>query len=227
MAQLESLMRRTSSSTRATSILDRAIPDLRDGLKPVQRRILHTLFAMHDGRLPQGGNVIGETMKLHPHGDASIGDALVVLANKDYFIERQGNFGSVLTGPSRRRAPLHRVPPHAARARDPLQRAPHRVRRQLRRAQPRAGLPAREAAGDADARHRGHRGGDGDPHPAPQPGGALGGADRPARGRGRSSCLPDFPQGGLMDVSRRLRRRPRQGRGARARSKVPGTRSTW
>jgi topoisomerase-4 subunit A len=79
-------------------VLDRAIPDVRDGLKPVQRRILHTLFSMSDGRFHKVANVIGETMKLHPHGDASIGDALVVLANKDYFIERQGNFGNLHTG---------------------------------------------------------------------------------------------------------------------------------
>ncbi len=79
-------------------IVDRAIPDLRDGCKPVQRRILHTLSEMDDGRFHKVANVIGETMKLHPHGDASIGDALVVLANKDYFIERQGNFGNVITG---------------------------------------------------------------------------------------------------------------------------------
>jgi topoisomerase-4 subunit A len=64
----------------------------------VQRRILSTLFAVHDGRYHKGANVIGETMKLHPHGDASIGDALVVLANKEFFIDRQGNFGSPLTG---------------------------------------------------------------------------------------------------------------------------------
>ncbi len=80
------------------SILDRAIPDLRDGCKPVQRRILHTLFEMNDGHFHKVANVIGETMKLHPHGDASIGDALVVLANKEYFIERQGNFGNPITG---------------------------------------------------------------------------------------------------------------------------------
>lgn len=80
------------------SILDRAIPELRDGLKPVQRRILHTLFEVHDGRFHKVAGVVGDTMKLHPHGDASIGDALVVLANKGYFIERQGNFGNILTG---------------------------------------------------------------------------------------------------------------------------------
>jgi topoisomerase-4 subunit A len=98
VAQLEALMRRNFVDYASYAILDRAIPDLRDGLKPVQRRILSTLFAMHDGRYHKVANVIGETMKLHPHGDASIGDALVVLANKEFFIDRQGNFGSVFTG---------------------------------------------------------------------------------------------------------------------------------
>ncbi|MEZ4355112.1 MAG: DNA topoisomerase IV subunit A [Myxococcota bacterium] len=98
MTQLESLMKDHFVEYASYFILDRAIPDLRDGLKPVQRRILHTLFKMNDGRFHKVANVIGETMKLHPHGDASIGDALVVLANKEYFIERQGNFGNLLTG---------------------------------------------------------------------------------------------------------------------------------
>ncbi|MBW2696764.1 MAG: DNA topoisomerase IV subunit A [Deltaproteobacteria bacterium] len=98
MAQLESLMQQNFLEYSSYFVLDRAIPDLRDGLKPVQRRILHTLFSMSDGRFHKVANVIGETMKLHPHGDASIGDALVVLANKDYFIERQGNFGNLYTG---------------------------------------------------------------------------------------------------------------------------------
>lgn len=98
MSQLESLMKDHFVEYASYFILDRAIPDLRDGLKPVQRRILHTLFRMHDGRFHKVANVIGDTMKLHPHGDASIADALVVLANKDYFIERQGNFGNLLTG---------------------------------------------------------------------------------------------------------------------------------
>jgi len=95
---LEKLMRKNFIEYASYSILDRAIPDLRDGLKPVQRRILHTLFEINDGRFHKVASVIGETMKLHPHGDASIGDALVVLANKNFFIERQGNFGSILTG---------------------------------------------------------------------------------------------------------------------------------
>ena len=79
-------------------IKDRAIPHLADGLKPVQRRILHTLFDMHDGHFHKVANVVGACMKYHPHGDASIGPALVVLANKDLFIEKQGNFGNLLTG---------------------------------------------------------------------------------------------------------------------------------
>lgn len=98
MAQLEDLMHEHFVDYASYFILDRAIPDLRDGLKPVQRRLLHTLFTMEDGRYHKVANAIGETMKLHPHGDASIGDALVVLANKDYFIDEQGNFGNVLTG---------------------------------------------------------------------------------------------------------------------------------
>ena len=96
MAQLESLMQRNFLEYSSYFVLDRAIPDIRDGLKPVQRRILHTLFSVNDGRFHKVANVIGETMKLHPHGDASIGDALVVLANKDFFIEKQGNFGNLL-----------------------------------------------------------------------------------------------------------------------------------
>ncbi|MBN2049909.1 MAG: DNA topoisomerase IV subunit A [Spirochaetales bacterium] len=79
-------------------IKDRAIPDLDDGLKPVQRRILHTLFSVDDGKFHKVANIVGHTMQYHPHGDASIYSALVVLANKDLFIEKQGNFGSLLTG---------------------------------------------------------------------------------------------------------------------------------
>ncbi|MDR2149844.1 MAG: DNA topoisomerase IV subunit A [Spirochaetaceae bacterium] len=79
-------------------IKDRAIPDLEDGLKPVQRRILHSLFAMDDGKFHKVANVIGHCMQYHPHGDASIGGALVVLANKELFIDKQGNFGNIFTG---------------------------------------------------------------------------------------------------------------------------------
>ena len=79
-------------------IKDRAIPDIEDGLKPVQRRILHSLFEVDDGKFHKVANIVGHCMKYHPHGDASIYSALVVLANKDLFIEKQGNFGNILTG---------------------------------------------------------------------------------------------------------------------------------
>lgn len=81
-------------------ILERAVPTLGDGLKPVQRRILHALREMDDGRYHKVANVIGQTMKYHPHGDASIGDALVQLGQKDLLIDAQGNWGNVLTGDS-------------------------------------------------------------------------------------------------------------------------------
>ncbi len=112
MAQLETMMREHFVDYASYFILDRAIPDLRDGLKPVQRRILHTLFRMHDGRYHKVANVIGEAMKLHPHGDSSIGDALVVLANKGFFIDRQGNFGNLLTGHPAAAAPAGAVEDH-------------------------------------------------------------------------------------------------------------------
>lgn len=79
-------------------IRERAIPDVADGLKPVQRRILQTLHNMDDGRFHKVANVVGDCMKLHPHGDASIFAALVNLANKGFLIDRQGNFGNIFTG---------------------------------------------------------------------------------------------------------------------------------
>ncbi len=79
-------------------IRDRAIPNLVDGLKPVQRRILWALHLNDDGRFIKVANVVGDTMKFHPHGDAAIGDALVVLANKRYLLEGQGTFGNIFTG---------------------------------------------------------------------------------------------------------------------------------
>ena len=81
-------------------IRDRAIPDLDDGLKPVQRRILWSLHEKDDGRFIKVANIVGYCMQYHPHGDASIGEALVGLANKQYLIEGQGNFGNLLTGDS-------------------------------------------------------------------------------------------------------------------------------
>ncbi|MEO6992782.1 MAG: DNA gyrase/topoisomerase IV subunit A, partial [Lacunisphaera sp.] len=79
-------------------ILDRAVPHIDDGLKPVQRRILHTLWEMDDGRFHKVANVVGRTMALHPHGDASIGAALVAIGQRAFLIEPQGNYGNMLTG---------------------------------------------------------------------------------------------------------------------------------
>lgn len=79
-------------------ILERAVPHINDGLKPVQRRILHSLKEMDDGRYHKVANVIGNTMKYHPHGDASIGDAMVQLGQKELLLDTQGNWGNILTG---------------------------------------------------------------------------------------------------------------------------------
>lgn len=81
-------------------ILERAVPDSRDGLKPVQRRIMHAMKEMDDGRFHKVANIIGQTMQYHPHGDAAIGDALVNMGQKDLLIDTQGNWGDVRTGDS-------------------------------------------------------------------------------------------------------------------------------
>lgn len=81
-------------------ILERAVPYIEDGLKPVQRRILHSMYEMEDGRYNKVANIIGNTMKFHPHGDASIGDALVQIGQKDLLIDTQGNWGNIYTGDS-------------------------------------------------------------------------------------------------------------------------------
>ena len=81
-------------------ILERAVPHINDGLKPVQRRILHAMFKMDDGRYNKVANIIGYTMQYHPHGDASIGDALVQLGQKNLLIDTQGNWGNIFTGDS-------------------------------------------------------------------------------------------------------------------------------
>ncbi len=79
-------------------ILERAVPHIEDGLKPVQRRILHSMKELDDGRFNKVANIVGNTMQYHPHGDASIGDALVQLGQKDLLIDTQGNWGNILTG---------------------------------------------------------------------------------------------------------------------------------
>jgi len=81
-------------------ILERAVPEIRDGLKPVQKRILHAMKELDDGRYNKVANIIGHTMKYHPHGDAAIGDALVQLGQKDLLIDTQGNWGNIFTGDS-------------------------------------------------------------------------------------------------------------------------------
>ena len=81
-------------------ILERAVPHINDGLKPVQRRILHSMKRLDDGRYNKVANIVGHTMQFHPHGDASIGDALVQLGQKELLIDCQGNWGNILTGDS-------------------------------------------------------------------------------------------------------------------------------
>ena len=81
-------------------ILERAVPHIDDGLKPVQRRILHSMKTLDDGRFNKVANIVGNTMQYHPHGDASINDALVALGQKDLLVETQGNWGNILTGAS-------------------------------------------------------------------------------------------------------------------------------
>src|SRR5688572_15820199 len=81
-------------------ILERAVPAINDGLKPVQRRILHSMYELEDGRYNKVANVIGNTMKYHPHGDASIAEAMVQVGQKDLMFDCQGNWGNILTGDS-------------------------------------------------------------------------------------------------------------------------------
>lgn len=100
MAQVKELFDTNFIQYASYVIRDRAIPELIDGLKPVQRRILHTLLEVDDGRYHKVANVVGQCMKYHPHGDASIYTALVNLANKGLLIDRQGNFGNLFTGDS-------------------------------------------------------------------------------------------------------------------------------
>jgi topoisomerase IV subunit A len=98
MEDVKLLMRHHYLKYASYVILDRAIPNVYDGLKPVQRRILYTLWRMHDGKLHKVANVAGQTMAYHPHGDAPITEALVNLSNKGYLLDQQGNFGNMFTG---------------------------------------------------------------------------------------------------------------------------------
>ncbi len=98
MAYVQTLFEKNFLEYASYVIKDRAIPHIDDGLKPVQRRILHSLMEMDDGKFHKVANVVGHCMKYHPHGDASIYEALVVLANKGLFLDMQGNFGNIYTG---------------------------------------------------------------------------------------------------------------------------------
>lgn len=98
MAYAKDIFRENFLEYASYVIKDRAIPDIEDGLKPVQRRILHTLIEMDDGRFHKVANVVGSAMHYHPHGDASIYSALVNLANCELFIDKQGNYGNFMTG---------------------------------------------------------------------------------------------------------------------------------
>ncbi len=98
MEDLKQLVKRNFLNYASYVILERAIPRIDDGLKPVQRRILHTLWTMNDGKLHKVANVAGQTMAYHPHGDAPITDALVNMAIKGFLLRQQGNFGNIFTG---------------------------------------------------------------------------------------------------------------------------------
>ncbi len=106
-------------------ILERAVPHITDGLKPVQRRILYTMSRMDD-RLIKVANIVGYTMQLHPHGDASIGDALVQIGQKDLLIDCQGNWGNILTGDAQL-LPDTSSSPFTVRKKGPIQSQDHRV----------------------------------------------------------------------------------------------------
>ena len=98
--QLRSMYRSWYLDYASYVILERAVPSIEDGLKPVQRRILHSMKTLDDGRFNKVANIVGNTMQYHPHGDASIGDALVQLGQKELLIDTQGNWGNILTGDS-------------------------------------------------------------------------------------------------------------------------------
>jgi topoisomerase-4 subunit A len=98
MGNLKSLINENFLEFANYVVKERAIPDIMDGFKPVQRRVLYSMFRMDDGRFNKVANIVGHTMQFHPHGDKAISDALVGIANKEMFVEKQGNFGNIFTG---------------------------------------------------------------------------------------------------------------------------------
>ena len=134
-------------------ILERAVPHINDGLKPVQRRILHSMKRLDDGRYNKVANIVGHTMQFHPHGDASIGDALVQLGQKDLLIDCQGNWGNIL--PHRCRccgSALYRGAPLQVCAGNGLQSENDSLATFLRRAEQGAGDASRQVPFAAGAR---------------------------------------------------------------------------
>ena len=138
-------------------ILDRAVPHIDDGLKPVQRRIMHSLRELEDGRYNKVANAVGNTMKYHPHGDVSITDALVGLGQKELLIDTQGNWGNIITGdpaaaPRYIEARLSKFALETV-----FNPKTTNWTEVLRRAQRRAGDPAGEVSAAAGARRGRHR----------------------------------------------------------------------
>lgn len=137
-------------------ILERAVPHIEDGLKPVQRRILHSMYTLDDGRFNKVANIVGNTMQYHPHGDASIADALVQLGQKELLVDTQGQLGQHSHGGRGRSIPIHRGTPLGVRPGDPLQPQNHGLDPILRRPQEGACDTAREIPFAALARRGGH-----------------------------------------------------------------------
>ena len=122
-------------------ILERAVPHINDGLKPVQRRILHSMKRLDDGRYNKVANIVGHTMQFHPHGDASIGDALVQLGQKDLLIDCQGNWGNDTDRRRCRCPPLYRSTSVQIRIGCGFQSQNHRMASIIRRTKQRADHP--------------------------------------------------------------------------------------
>ena len=192
MTRLKPLMGDNFLQYASYVIVDRAIPDLRDGLKPVQRRILATLSRMDDGKFHKVANVIGDTMKLHPHGDASIGDALVVLANKELLHRAAGQLRQYRHRALRRRHPDTSSAGSPTSPRRPCSERRSPATARATTAATRSRVSAGQAARAADARRRGHRGGHVHPDPAPQLLRAAGGPDQDLR-TSPWSCSRTFP----------------------------------
>ena len=196
-SQLKPLMEGYFLDYASYVIMDRAIPDLRDGCKPVQRRILHTLFETHDGKFHKVANIIGETMKLHPHGDASIGGRPRGPGEQGLLHREAGELRQHHHRPRAAAARVHRVPPHAPRRwrRSSIPPSPstppsYDGRRQEPKELP-AKVPVLLMLGG-----EGHRGGHVHHDPAPQLRRAPGGRWSPSSKGRRSSCTPTSPRAG-------------------------------